>query len=154
MSVGRSTIHRQIAEAAHIGDGIAGMIDGGDDKAGVGQRLGRIVKVDEVAAVAVRDDDQRQPVAADRTILYPGQGDLAEVDLARRLGAGIPHRPRECRTVGVGGHLDEAETGSLGERRRQTEGQGDRDEEFDRIHDLDSRPASPQAQRRYSRARA
>jgi hypothetical protein len=41
--------------------------------------------------------------------------------VARRFGAGIPHRPLEGRTVGVGGHVDEPETGSLRERRRETE---------------------------------
>src|SRR5712691_4272388 len=104
------------------------MRDGGDDKAGIGQRLGRIVKVPEGAATAVRDDDERQRVAADRTILYPGHGDVAEVDLSRRFGAGIPHRSFEGRTTGIRRHVDETETGSLCERRRETE--GNRDEEL------------------------
>jgi hypothetical protein len=34
------------------------MIDGGDDKAGIGKRLGDIVMADEVAASAVRNDDE------------------------------------------------------------------------------------------------
>ena len=63
------------------------MIDRSDDKPGIGERLGCIVMADEGAAPAVRDDDERQLVAADRTVLYPGHGDVAEVDLARRLGA-------------------------------------------------------------------
>ena len=76
----------------------------------------------------MRDDDKRQLVAADRTVLNSRYGDIAEVDLARRLGTGIPHRSLEGRTFGVRGHLDEAETGSLCERRRETK--GDHDKEF------------------------
>jgi hypothetical protein len=34
------------------------MIDGGDDKAGIGKRLGDIVMADEIAASAVRNDDE------------------------------------------------------------------------------------------------
>jgi hypothetical protein len=63
--------HRQIAGMAHVGSGMAGMIDGGDDEAGIGERLGHIVMADEIAACAMRDDDERQLVAADRTVFYP-----------------------------------------------------------------------------------
>jgi hypothetical protein len=45
------------------------MVDCGDDKAGIGERLGSVVMQDEVAAPAVRDDNKRQPIAADRTFL-------------------------------------------------------------------------------------
>jgi hypothetical protein len=93
------------------------MVDRGDDKAGLGQRLDRIVMADKVAASAVRDDNERQLVVLDRTILCaddrdaePGR-DLAEVDFARRLGARIPHRSFTGRAVSVGQHLDETEAG-------------------------------------------
>jgi hypothetical protein len=46
------------------------MIDRGDDKAGIGQRLGRVVIVPELAAIAMRDDDERQLVAAELSILH------------------------------------------------------------------------------------
>lgn len=46
------------------------MIDGGDDKPGVRECLGGIVMADEGAAPAMRDDDQRQLVTTDRTILH------------------------------------------------------------------------------------
>src|SRR5208282_2120860 len=108
------------------------MIDGSDDKAGIGERLGRIVMADEGAAPAVRDNDERQLVAADRTILNTGHGYVAKVDLARRLGAGRPDRSLEGRTVSVRGHVDEAKTRGLCERRRETE--DDRDEEFGSVH--------------------
>ena len=42
------------------------MIDRSDDKAGVGERLGRIVMADEVASPSMRDDDKRKIFAADR----------------------------------------------------------------------------------------
>src|SRR5207302_815018 len=92
---------RQIVRPALIEVGIAGMIDRSDDEAGIGERLGRIVMADEVAAPAMRDDDERQPVAGDRTILRPRKGYSAEVDLSRRLGAGIPHRSVEGGTSSV-----------------------------------------------------
>ena len=76
----------------------------------------------------MRDDDERELFSADRTILYTGHRPPAEDDLTWWFGAGIPHRPFEGRTVGVGGHVDGPETGSLRERCRETE--GDRDEEF------------------------
>ncbi len=49
--------NRQIAGTAHIGGGMARMIDLGDDEPGIGERLGHIVMADEVAARAMRDDD-------------------------------------------------------------------------------------------------
>jgi hypothetical protein len=52
--------NRQIAGTTRIEAGIAGMIDGGDDKTGIGERLGRIVVVGEGTGHAVRDDDERQ----------------------------------------------------------------------------------------------
>ena len=102
------------------------MIDGGNYKDGVGERLGRIVVANEGAVPAVRDDDERQLVATDWTILYSGERDVAEDDLARRFGAVIPHRSFEGRTVRIGEHVNELKIGSVSERRRETE--GDRDE--------------------------
>jgi hypothetical protein len=101
------------------------MSNGSDDKARIGQHLGDIVKLGEGRAAAMRNDNERQFLADDRTILDPGERGFAELDLARRLGAGIPHRSFECRTVRIGRHLDEPETGGLGQRRRETE--SDRD---------------------------
>ena len=64
------------------------MIDGGHDKAGIRKCLGDIVMAEKGTAPAVGDDDKRKPVTSDRTIFDPLQGDVAEVDLARRCGAG------------------------------------------------------------------
>jgi hypothetical protein len=55
----------------------------------------------------------RRLMSVGRSIPHLGHGDVAEVYLARRLGAGIPHRSFEHRAVRVGGHLDKAETGGL-----------------------------------------
>jgi hypothetical protein len=48
------------------------MIDGGNDETRVGERLGHIVKAEKGAASAVRNDDERQLVAADLAILCHG----------------------------------------------------------------------------------
>ena len=89
------------------------MIDGGGDKAGIAKRLRTIAMTDKGAALAVRDDDERQLVALNRTIPYSRNGDIAELDLSRRFGVGIPHRSLEGRTVSVGGHLDGGDNGPV-----------------------------------------
>src|SRR5689334_7860133 len=101
------------------------MIDGGGDKARIGKHLRDIVMTDERAAAAMRDDDKRELVAGDRTILHPGESDVAEIDLARCFRAGKPHRSVEGWTVRVGGHPDKLETGSLRECRLEKEGKRD-----------------------------
>jgi hypothetical protein len=57
ISVGRSTS----ADKSPIW--LVSRVDGSDDKAGIGERLSRIVMAGEIAAPAVRDDDKRQLVA-------------------------------------------------------------------------------------------
>ena len=109
------------------------MFDRGDDIYDDGERLGGVVKVEFGAAVAVRDHDEQQPVAADRAIFGHRQDVRAERYLARRVGAGMPHRPFEGWAVGVGRDLDQAETGSLRHRSRKVEGH--RDEEFDGVQE-------------------
>jgi hypothetical protein len=44
------------------------MVYRGDDEARIGQRLGRVVMADEIAAPAVREDDKRSLVALDRAV--------------------------------------------------------------------------------------
>jgi hypothetical protein len=44
------------------------VIDRDGDETGVGQRLGRVVVTQEVTAPAMRDDDERQLPASQRTI--------------------------------------------------------------------------------------
>jgi hypothetical protein len=51
---------------------VAGMIDGGRNKVGIRKRLRDIVMADTGTAPAVRHDDKRELVAADRTIFIPG----------------------------------------------------------------------------------
>jgi len=101
--------HRQVARAAQIGDGIARMIDGSDDKAGIGERLGRIVMADQGAASAVRDNNERQLVATGRTILHPGTAMLpssislggSEQAHRRPAGTSIKRKPAACAGVAV-----------------------------------------------------
>ena len=64
------------------------MIDGGRNKAGVRKRLLDIVMANKGTAPAVRHDDKRELVAADRATFHPRHGDGAEIGLARRCGAG------------------------------------------------------------------
>src|ERR1700730_9171469 len=47
--------NRQVVRAAHIGGRVAGMIDGGRDKAGIGKHLSDIVMADKGTAPAVRE---------------------------------------------------------------------------------------------------
>jgi hypothetical protein len=48
LDIGRSLDEgREIVRAAHICRGIAGMVDGGDDEASIGERFGGIVMADE-----------------------------------------------------------------------------------------------------------
>src|SRR5215472_16161521 len=110
---------------ARIEGGRARMIDRGDDKTGVGEGLGGVVMAYKVAAPAVRNDDERQLVAMDRAVPYPGDRDIAEVDLARRLRAGVLDRSVEGWSVRIGGRLDEAEP--RGVRRRRGKPESDRD---------------------------
>jgi len=49
------------------------MIDRDGDETDLCQRLGRVVVTQELAAPAVRDDDERELTASDRTILGDGQ---------------------------------------------------------------------------------
>src|SRR5712664_4905668 len=81
-----------------------------------------VVMTDEVASPAVRDDDERQVLVGQWTVLHPRQGDLAEIDLFRRLRAEIPHGSLERRAVGAGGYIDGADTGALRQRRGETKG--------------------------------
>jgi hypothetical protein len=46
------------------------MVDGGDDKARVGQRFLNVMVRPEPTATAVRDNDQRQLCPGDRTVLH------------------------------------------------------------------------------------
>jgi len=69
----------------------SGMIDGGGDKASVGKHLRDIMMTNEGTAPAVGDDNKRQLLTVNRTILHPGHGGVAEIDLPRRFGAGRPH---------------------------------------------------------------
>ena len=54
-----------------VGAVVARIVDGGYHKAGVGQGLRDVIVATEPAAPAVSDQDQRQPVAGDRTSLVP-----------------------------------------------------------------------------------
>src|SRR5882672_3989621 len=76
-------------------------------------------------------DLERQLVAADGTVLHPGQGKAAENDLSRWLGTRIPHRALERRS-GVGRNVDEPKTGGV--RRRRGGAKGERDKDFSHLH--------------------
>ncbi|WP_456622235.1 MULTISPECIES: hypothetical protein [unclassified Bradyrhizobium] len=77
------------------------MIDGGDDETGIGQRLHGVVLLDERPAPAVRDNDQRQLCAGDRTILHALQVEIgtdrktAQRHMCRLRRAWIPDRARQ-----------------------------------------------------------
>jgi hypothetical protein len=90
------------------------MVDGGDNEACIGQRRSRIAMSGEPAARAVRHDDERQPLAGDRTV--PGGDDhgLAKPYVMRRLSAGRPYSPRQRGTVCIGGNVDEPQARSFG----------------------------------------
>jgi len=49
------------------------MIDGGNYKAGVGERLGRIVVANEGAVPAVRDDDERAVSISGPPLIGPAE---------------------------------------------------------------------------------
>src|SRR5215475_1402248 len=97
------------------------MTDRGDDVAGVGEHFGSVVMADEAAAPAVRDDDQRQLLAEQRTIL-PREN--VETNLSRRLSAGIPDRDAHGRTTGVGRNVDRSKASGLRQRRHEAEANG------------------------------
>jgi hypothetical protein len=101
---------------------MAGMIDGGDDKAGIGERLGHIVMAGEVTVHAMRDDDERsssrligQSFTPDRMIrlrfgsrwISPdgsGQGyHIAPVRAGPSASAGtsMKRKPAACASVAV-----------------------------------------------------
>src|SRR5262245_28118035 len=100
------------------------MTDSSDDETGVREHFIGVVMAGEVATAAVRDDDQRQLVAEQWTILHPRQGENVETNLSRRFGAGIPDRAVNRRTVGVGGNIDRSQAGGLRQRRREAEADG------------------------------
>ncbi len=64
---------RGIVGPAHVPSRVAGMIDRDGDETDLGQRLGRVVVTQELAAPAVRDNDERELPASDRTIHGDGQ---------------------------------------------------------------------------------
>jgi hypothetical protein len=125
-------VDRKIVCPAQIRDRIAGMIDRSHDKSGVSEHLIGVVMTDEIAPSALGDDDERQFLAEQRTVLNPGQGEFPEIHLSCRLGAGILDRSLKSRAVGVGLYIDGPEAGALSQRRAETE--DDRAEQFARVH--------------------
>src|SRR5262249_5090430 len=84
-------ISGQVARTAPIQGVVAGMTEGSEDKTRVGERFaGAVMDGKEVGAPAVRDDDQRQLVAEQRTILHAPQSEIIDMNLSRRFGAGRP----------------------------------------------------------------
>lgn len=71
----RSPDRQRIAPRG-VADRIAGMIDGGDNEAGIGQRLRRVVLLAEKSTPSVRVDDERQLCARDGTILRAFQAEI------------------------------------------------------------------------------
>jgi len=108
------------------------MGDPGDDKSTIGDCRGGVVQIPKAAADTVRQNDQRELIAAQRTILGSNDGYSGDLDAAGRLRTRVPDRACERRTVGIGRHLDEPETGSLRKRRYETE--GDYDDEPGSMH--------------------
>src|SRR3954452_3944857 len=69
---------RGIVDTARVADGIAGMVQRRDHKAGLSQRRRGIMMAARPSAPAVRDNDQRQPLAGDGTILHAGHVEPAQ----------------------------------------------------------------------------
>src|SRR5258708_38110860 len=108
------------------------MVDGGDDEAGISERRGRIMMKAEPAGTSMRDDDERELVAGDRTILYARHREAAKHYFLRGRGTRGPHDSRYGRSLGVGRHIDELETGGPDGCRRAT--QRDDERELVRAH--------------------
>src|SRR5271168_2305722 len=108
------------------------MADSGNDKSGIGERLGGVMMASEIAAPTMRDDDERQIVAIDGAIPYPRQSGVAEFDLARWFGTRIPHRSVQSRAAGASRHIDGTDAHGVGERCRETK--TDRDWESGSAH--------------------
>lgn len=102
------------------------MIDGSDDKAGVGQRLHCVMVLAEPPAPAVRDDHQRQLFPRDRTILDALEAEVgADRKIAERHMRGlhrarIPDRARQ-RRIG----LEQLNAGGVSGRAKTAECDGE-----------------------------
>jgi hypothetical protein len=107
---------RQSVAATAIRRVVAGMVDGGHDKARIGQHRGRVAMGAKPAARAVREDDERQPFARDRTVLDGGDRGKAELYFLRWCRTGRPHRARKRGTAGIGRNVDEPQAGGFGHR--------------------------------------
>ena len=68
----------------------------------------------------MRDDDKRQLVARDRTILGDSDDDGAEFHLACRSSARRPDPYLQRRERPIGRNLDELEAGGMRQRGRKT----------------------------------
>ena len=68
-------IDRKIVGLAQIRGVVAGMVDRGHDETGVGEGFGGIEMADENALPAMRDDDERQFLTAQRAIFHARQGE-------------------------------------------------------------------------------
>src|SRR6202453_5268878 len=75
----------QSVRSAHIGPRVGWMVEGDNDEPTVRQRLGGITVARETSAIAVRDYDQRQPVAGDSAVLGRRQRHRTKLHLADRL---------------------------------------------------------------------
>ena len=104
---------------------VAGMVDGGDDKAGIGQRLCGVMMCAEPGASAVRENNQRQFCPCDGTILYAHQAEIGgHRERAERhnfwlCGAWIPDRACQA---GIG--IEKLNPCGVGGRGQTTQGQG------------------------------
>ncbi len=96
------------------------MVDRDGDETGVRERLGGVMVPEKRAAMAMRDDDERQLLARHRTIFGDGEDVRTHLHLARRLGAWIPDRAHQRFKRPVRRNLDALEAGRMRQRRRKT----------------------------------
>nr|WP_172426265.1 hypothetical protein [Rhizobium leguminosarum] len=96
---GSSDQGAQAIPAAHIGVVCVWMIDSDHDKAGIGQGLGRVMMAKIPAAIAVRDDHERQPFSSNRAIRNRWNRERSDLHFFRRFDARRPHHRVDCRTI-------------------------------------------------------
>jgi hypothetical protein len=116
MSVGRST-KIEVVGPAHVPSRVAGVIDRDGDETDL---LSRVVVTQELTTPAIRDDDERELPAHDRTILGDGQNVWTDLHLARRFGARIPDRAIQRGKCAAGRNVDTLKSGPMGERGQET----------------------------------
>jgi hypothetical protein len=89
------------------------MIDGGDHEAGISQGGCDIVMAAEPSGPAVRDHDEREPVAGDGTVLHARQRDAALACVLHGCNAGVPNRTGDKRSGCVRLDPDPSDAGRL-----------------------------------------